>query len=626
MCYKIKNDYIIFTIILITILFLSLSWNYIRLPFHNISYTDSYLIANKINANDDTLRYLIFVGTPLFLYTFLNIFFNSKKFSLNLSKISQFKQESFFNYKAKVIVLLLIFYIILEFILSPYNNFGFYPPIDTLHDGDYLTPLINYSITGGLWTSSLSVHGGADFIYQILFWKLTGLKTIGSAKLFLPVLIFIIKIFSLILSYQFTKLTLLNKNGKIFFFGVFSIFLISLSNYSAPTNYSPISYRDIFTVIFLIFFIEIQLTNKNRYWLHFFLCLTTFTSFIFHFDSGVYLYLILILYTIQLIILKSYKDFLFIYCVIFFCWSVFAMVFGLNEVKEFFDNFFSIVGTMDRAHGLIYPTPFFSIGEGSGTRATRAILLQILASILILKSVLSNESKYPKNYKIIFIFLMILCLLVFKNALGRSDHYHIRMSTDMQLIIIAFYFLNYTIKKINIFLIASNFSSSLLSFIPFVFILFIFFNIYEKPNLKTFNNFNNNFQKYIKSNDIEFINLNSSNSKNLSKFLLEYEYLTKNQNCVQNFTNDLVLSYLLKKQSCTKYFSPWLASSKINQLKHVEKLKIINPNFIIYESPNFTIDNIKNISRLKIVNSYIIKNYSSYRSLYGYKILKKNEF
>ena len=182
MSLKNKKDYLISAIILITVIALSISWDYIKLPFHDISYTDSYLISNKVNPNNDTLRYLIFVGTPLFLYIFLNLLFNSNKFSLNLKEPNQFEQEYFFNYKTKIIFLLLLSYIILEFISSPYNNFKLYAPIDTLHDGDYLTPLMNYFTTGGLWTSSLTVHGGADFIYPILIWKLTGLKTIGSAK------------------------------------------------------------------------------------------------------------------------------------------------------------------------------------------------------------------------------------------------------------------------------------------------------------------------------------------------------------------------------------------------------------------------------------------------------------
>ena len=429
----------------------------------------------------------------------------------------------------------------------------------------------------------------------------------------------------MILSYQLTKVTLLNKNNKIIFFCIFSIFLISLSDYSAPKNYYPFSYRDVFTVIFLIIFIEIQLTNKNKYFLHLLLGLTTFTTLLFHFDSGVYLYLILILYTIQLIILKNYKDFLFIYLIIFLCWLLFIVILGFNEFKSFFDNFFSIVGSMDQAHGLNYPTPFFSIGDGSGTRATRAILLQILASIFVLKNILSNRNKYPRNYKIIFIFLMILCLLVFKNALGRSDHYHIRMATDIQLIIIMFFFLSYAIKKVNTFFIDFKISFSFLSLMPFIFIFFTFLINYEKFNFNNLNNFNSKFQKYIKSSDAEFMNSNSKNPNNVKKFLLEYSELIKDQNCVQNFTNDLVLTYLLKKPSCTKYFSPWLASSKKNQLKHIEKLETIRPKFIIYESPYFTIDNIKNISRLKLINFYIIKNYSYYQSLYGYKILKKNE-
>ena len=88
---------------------------------------------------------------------------------------------------------------------------------------------------------------------------------------------------------------------------IFSIFLISLSNYNSPTNYSPISYRDLFTIIFLIFFIEIQLDNGNKYFLHLLLSATAFVALIFHFDSGVYLYLILFLVQVSKHLISAFQ-------------------------------------------------------------------------------------------------------------------------------------------------------------------------------------------------------------------------------------------------------------------------------------------------------------------------------
>ena len=38
---------------------------------------------------------------------------------------------------------------------------------------------------------------------------------------------------------------------------------------------------------------------------------------------------------------------------------------------------------------------------------------------------------------------------MYKNALGRSDSYHIRMSTDFPLLIVVFFFLNYFLKFLD---------------------------------------------------------------------------------------------------------------------------------------------------------------------------------
>lgn len=621
-----KRDLLIYLTVLLSTIVLAFFWEYVSLPFSEINYTQSFLINKKINPNTDTLRYCLFVGIPLFLYIFLNTFNQSHQINFKLTEKNNYEESNFFDKKVFIIIIFFVIFIIYDCLGSSNNFQTSIPRLDSLHDGDYLTPALNFFETGGLWSSSATVHGGADFIYPILIWKLTGLKTIGSYKTFIPFIILLVKFFSIILSYQVTKITLLEKNTKIVFFTIFSFFLISLSHYNAPMNYSVISYRDVFTILFLIFFIEIFLRNKNLFKLHFAITFIAYISLLFHYDVGVYLYALLILYTFYLIIIKQFKHFFLIYLLTILFWLIFIYIFGIREFFSFIENFFLIVSSMDLAHGLEYPSPFFSIAESKdGMRATRGLLFQIIAGILILKNTIFTKDNLPKNYKILLLFIFFLCLIVYKNALGRSEAYHIRMSTDIQLIIIAFFLLKNFLrtierknshKQINLFI----------RVVPIVLCLVIFFNNFT--NIKNLNNILTSkikFLDYIKLEDDQFIKTAWSNNVHLTGFLKRFNQLNKKEKCVQNFTADIILPYLLKKPTCTKYFSSWLALSKKAQLKYIEEIKITSPIYIIYESPGFIVDNIRTNKRLKLVDSYIINNYDIYESFNNYTILKKNE-
>ena len=621
-----KKDLIVYFLVLLFTVFISFFWESITLPFSEINHAESFLINKKINPQTDTLRYVLFVGLPLLLYVVLNSFVKYNKINFGLKETNNFTDEGFFNYKVLIAILALSLFVLIDFFGSSNHFLPSNPRLDPIHEGDYLTPTLNFFSTKGLWSSSASVHGGADFIYTIILWKLTGLKTIGSAKIYFPILILSIKLLSIILAYQITRLTLLEKNTKFVFFIIFSIFLISLSHYDAPINFSPFSYRDIFTILFLIFFIEIFLKKKNLYILNSIITFIVFVSLIFHFDVGTYLYALLFLYTVYLIIIKKFNYFFLIYFLLILFWSFFIYAFGVNEFYNLIENFLLIIVNMDQVHAQNYPVPFFSLGEQHGARATKGLLLQILAGILILKNTMFTKDNYPKNYKILLLFIFFLCLINYKNALGRSDGYHIKGSTDIQYIIIIFFLLEFLFRNIEKKLQFNNYKILSLNIISILLFFSIFFNNFT--DIKTFKNIlsaKERFLHYINLPDEEFIKTGFSNPVHLKKFLVRFNDLNKDERCVQNFTVDLILPYLLKKPSCTKYFSSFLVLSKNVQLKYIEEIMTNSPLYVIYESPGFIFDNIPTHKRLKLVDAYIKANYAVHDSFNGYIILKKND-
>ena len=156
-------------------------------------------------------------------------------------------------------------------------------------------------------------------------------------------------------------------------------------------------------------------------------------------------------------------------------------------------------------------------------------------------------------------------------------------------------------------------------------IFLVLFYIINQDNYRIGNirNFNKNFTNYIHLDDKHFID------QKTVKLLDYYKQITDKDNCVQIFTYDLAIPYLLKKPSCTKYYASWLASPIEKQEDYIRQLKKIQPKYILYDSPgsNFELSFLYELpeiyERLALVNSYILSKYKKFNQFDGYIILEK---
>jgi hypothetical protein len=600
-----SNKLLFYSGLFLIILICSFFWSFISLPIDASKSAVGVLILKNINPLNDTIRYIVFISVPL-VYYFLGIFLIEKKKIDEVKDLLKptFKHANNFYFKdIKFICFFLITLIVFDFISS---DFKINILEDVFHTGDQLTPAINYYSNKGFWTSSFSVHGGADFFYPILAWKLFDVQTIGSYKFFSFLLIFLVKILSIVLIFYLIKFLEFKKQNKIIFFTLFSIFILSLSNFDSITD--QLTTRDIFSLTFLIFFIQLFF-NEKRFILNSLITFTTFLGIVFHVDIGIYLLFLLSTYVVYLILSKQPKDVFQILSVFLFLIFLFINIFGLEEFDAMIFHQINLIKNIDAVHAIEYPQPFFSMGEQHSSRATKALLFQLASGLII---ILDKKNKYSQNHKIFFIFLYILCLVSFKNALGRSDSYHIKLCSEFQSIILFFYILNISeqfIDKIKHIKINKIFS--------FLFsISLIFFIILNQINLKNISNFRLNVKELIVADDNKFL------TKEYNKKINLIREVFKNEECIQNFSTELLIPYLLKKPSCTKYFSSWLASGyeiEMDYIKYIEKQK---PNLILYEASGWNVDGIDTKKRLKYVNKYILENYVEYYSYEGSKIFK----
>tara|TARA_Y100000590_G_scaffold467847_1_gene648241 strand:- start:2648 stop:4492 length:1845 start_codon:yes stop_codon:yes gene_type:complete len=609
---NINNNILNFSIISIIIFVISLKWKSIGVPLNNENEVVGYLTLNNYNPINDTIRYVLFISLPLIAFVIFNYLFNNKDVLTlkNIFRTSSSKDLNIRVFECKTIFLILLALIFLEAATLDLT----YLKLDTLHDGDFLTPAQNFFYYNKIWSASYTVHGGSDVIYPVLAWKIFNVETIGAVRIFFIGLITLLKISCIFLAFQMSKISILSKNNKLILFFLLSILLIGMSHYQLPMNYSLLSYRDIYVVLFLIFIIEALTNNKNKIIINFLVSFIPIISLVMHIDIGIYLYFTYFFYLIFLLINKNYKEIFinFAFSVIF--WFFFFLTVGKLEFYSFYFHTINIIQNIDLIHGLEFPQPFFEIGENKdAARATKSLLLQLFAGFFIIGAIINKNSKFSYNKKILLFLFFILSFIMYKNALGRSDSYHIRMSTDFPMLIVIFFFLNYFLKFFE------NKFKNLINNKKIVYIFFaILITIFAIQNIK-FKNLSlakNKFKNLLISKDEVYIN---DKTKNFINFIGNE---LKNEICIYNFTEDLSIPYLLKKPSCTKYFSPWLASGKKLENDYIKILKKNKSPYIVYKSTQFNVDGIDTSKRLKKVNKFIINNYDKYLGATGYEVYR----
>ena len=618
---NLQKNFCIFFSVVISILIVTLIWEKISLPLNNTIGAKGFLVTEGYNPINDTIRYIFFISFPLLVFLFLN--FILKKKIIEIRELIFEEYDEVKNNSSILIILSFVFMVFIIFEFMSLNLFNY--RLDLLHDGDFLTPAQNYLSTKKLWISSYTVHGGSNIFYPIFMWKILGTESIGAARTYIIFLILLVKFLSIALSYQLTKISNLNKGTKILFFAIFTPILLSMSHYNAPINYYYFSFRDTYIILFLIFFIELFVYSRFRLFITISISLIATISFLLHIDIGFYLNFLLIFYILYLLVIKKYSEILLIFSSLIIFWFIAIHLIGFDEFKAFLDHTKTMISSIDLMHGLKHPVPFFSIGEIEyGARATRGLLLQLTAGLLTINYLFSDRKKIFSSKKMLFVFLFLLSLIMYKNALGRSDTNHLRMSADIPILINSFFILNYLLIFFERKIAIKKFLSKK-AFFSLSIILLVLFYVINQDNYRIDNirNFNKNFTNYIHLDDRHFID------KKTIKLLDYYKQIAEKDNCVQIFTYDLAIPYLLKKPSCTKYFSSLLASPTKIQEDYIRQLKRIRPKYILYKSAGTNFDLTYNVEapeiyeRLKIVNSYIISNYMLHKKFDGYEILKK---
>ena len=592
--------------LILSVIFSTFVWNFISIPYDNSNLIIGEYYQKKINPLNDTLRGIFFIFFSLFVYLISLIRFNS----IRISNDFLINREIIKNDNINFLSVIFIFFCIFEFLSLDYINL--INEIDTHHEGTFLSAQLNFFEKDKLWTGTFFDYGFLGNSIGIFFHYIFDDYSIGIQRFFYKFLILVNKILLILICRKIVNsVNAINYKEALFF-------LLSLSSLSLSSFYdhvTPFHPRIFLFLIFTLLVFHVIILKKNNIFYSSVVGFFSLLSILFYWDIGTYINALLILFLLGLIFLKRFKVFLNILLAIILSWSLFYIFLPNNEFKELFNQYYIIINISDYLLGMEYPEPF----SDKSTRHTKALLFIIVSGVFLINYIFSEKRKENLDSKLLLIFLFISSVIFFKSGLMRSDTPHIKYTSGIYTLLIFFfisYYFVYLIEKIKILKKTEIFfknKKSLFIFTIVVGYLFFFQNNY----LAILNIFDSskNFQMITKINDDKFL------SDDYQKFIKTYKDLVKDENCVQQFTDDNAIPYLVNKPTCTKYYVNAHIIQNWTEENFIEELKYTSPNYIVYSSK---INWFKSRNNAPNADKYILDNYYLFKDLTPWLIYKKN--
>ncbi len=595
-----KNNLYILFILFFLILISSLIWNLIYVPNPDIEIIGQYKSKNHHSLNDP-LRYLSFVLIPSLGFIFFKTLFEKKKIFFETIQITNLDNKYSIK-KLFIIFLSIMILLILEFLSITFQT----TQIDLFHEGQKLSSAYKSIQDNSLWSGSFHTTGIIlESLGTKIIWSILGNQSIGSMRYVEYLYIFLFKMSLILLVYESVKKTFEDESLRIFLFLVISFFSFFLIDYNIASG-DNFSFRDLPILISLIIFVKYLNNNNPKYYIFLILGFLSIVSFFWSIDRALIVNFLIIYFCFILLINKNYFNFLIILSSTILSW-LFFMIYLNDEFIFFLDNTYLIFKNINYIFGIIHPTPFSAMPDA--TRATKSLLLILFSVLISLSFFFEKKNRYPYNFKIIMITLSITCFFSYIYALGRTDGGHIKQTTGilyLYYLILIFFNIIYYLKKnfhLNQIILRITKIGNFFILVSFLLILKInFINIF---------NYSSNLNNYFHYEDQVYL------SENQNKFVNKINKLLGNYNCIQLFTYDAALPYLLKKPNCTKYYYIYSVGTLDMENKMINEMK--STNIIIYsgETDNW---GVSPKEKLPIVDAFVKSNYPNKLNILNWEI------
>ncbi len=591
--------------LILGVIFSTIIWNFISLPYNSSNTIIGQYSVNKINPLNDTLRGLFFIFFPLLLY--FGAFLKYNKELIN-AKIFQNKNSAS-NTNLNYLCYILIIFSILEF--YSLNHKDFLGALDVHHEGTFLTAQLNFFSKNKIWTGTFFDYGFLGNTIGIFFNYIFDDYSIGIQRFSFKFLILLNKILIILICRKIIN-SLNFTNQKEIIFLIFTLSAITLASFYE--NVTPLHPRIFIYLLFTLLIFNIITSKKINIFTPFLAGFFSLISLLFYWDIGTYINVLLAIVLIYLLLIKNFGEFYKIILGIVLSWFVFYSLIPNIEFKEFINQYFIILNISDYLIGIEFPKPF----TDKSTRHTKALILIIISGVFLINYIFDKLKKESLESKFLLFFLFISSIIFFKSGLMRSDGPHIKYSSGLYTLLIFFFISYYLINKISNFKFFTKinilFEKKNYIFIITILISFLFFFQNNYSNFLNIFSFNKNFQMITKIDDKKFLD------KDYYKFIEIYKNLVKEENCVQQFTDDNAIPYLVGKPTCTKYYVNAHIIQNWTENDFIKELKEIAPNYIVYSSK---INWFKNRNNAPKADKFILNNYFLYKDLSPWIIYKK---
>jgi len=584
-------------------------WDSIKLPYDESNVIVGQPFYKKFNPINDKIRFLFFIVPSVLIYLFCYLRVNTNTFRFNL------KSKDFFLYRLKIkevnadnslnlYSFLFILLITLEFFSLDFNRY--IKTVDMFHDGTLLVPPLNYLQNKELLKSTIHNYGFIGNNLGLFSNFVLGYYSIGSITFISLMLVYLNKFFIILISKKIISYLNFEDTLKKLLFIIFTFFLIfSIPHYFGGPRTS--------LFLFFILLLGTALCDSTFSKFKFFIVgIFSVISLLWWFDIGFYTNLLIILTAIYLVLNKENEKLLVLLVSIISSWSLFLLVISPEEIKELFYQLNFIYSTSHYSLSIEYIKPF----SANSGRWTKALIIIYMASLMLIH--LNFSKKFFVNYKVkVFISLLFIAgVILFNDALMRSDSMHVKSSSGLYTSVFVLLILIFLFQRIKIIrkIKKLNYNLKFISFniIVFIFLTFIFFSSVKITNIFYVKN---NIEKLIKAEDNLFLD------NNLSTFLKRYKELSKTDDCVQVLSSDVAVPYFLKKPSCTQFFMPVFILNGITESKFIDQLNKSAPNIILFKSPNIVLLETLNMPN---VLRHVEEKYSFHENYKGYIFYKKN--
>lgn len=592
--------------LLLGIIISTLIWDHIKLPYDTNNEIIGQYSINRFNPLNDVLRGVSFIVIPLTLYLFTVV--NYKEINLNFIRSHNLNQN-LDNKNIFYLTLLLILFCIIEFITLDYKNFV--TDIDTHHEGTSLTSQLNFFKKDGYWTKTFYDYGFLGNNIGVFSNFIFDNYSIGIQRFTYKFLILVNKIFIILICSELIKSLVSDKNKEIFFL-ILCMCALSLASFNE--HVIPFHPRIFIFLIFTYFVFKTVSSNKKYSLNHIFIGAFSLISLLFYYDIGTYVNVLIIFVLTYFFFCKAYLKIIQIIIGIFISWALFVLIISQKELAEFINQYIIIINISDYLLGIEYPKPF----SEKSTRFTKALLLIILAGVFVINYIFNKRYTENNLSKFYLFYLFLSSLIFFKSGLMRSDAPHIKYTSGIYTLLIFFFILYFISKIFNEFIFSKKINfflekkSNLLGIAILLISYFLLNNNYK--NLQNIFNSEKNFLKITKINDEAFMN------KEYLNFIETLKKILKDENCIQQFTDDNAIPYFVNKPTCTKYFVNAHIIKNWTEENFIKELERSKANYIVYSS---NINWFKSRNNAPNADKFIVDNYFLYKNLMPWKIYKK---